>query len=303
MAALKRFGPIWLIPGDNRGKYPFCNSVYVEGARVLIDPGSDRSALTQLRDDQGVDQVWLTHWHEDHFTHLDLFDDLPLWIAKPDAAPLADLEAFLDAYDLGDDALKQLFRVILTETFHFRPRQPARTFDGDETIVLPTKPATTTVRVIETPGHTPGHCAFFFEEHGVLFTGDYDLTPFGPWYGDPGSSIEQTRRSVRILQALDAPICLTAHEDGVFEQPAAEIWDRYLQVIDERQRRYLAYLSEPRTMADIVGQWIVYRKAREPLAFFEFGERATAQKHLEALTASGQVQRHPGGEEPRWIRC
>jgi hydroxyacylglutathione hydrolase len=302
MAVPKRFGPIWLIAGDNRGKYPFCNSVYVAGARVLIDPGSDRAALIQLREDQGVDQVWLSHWHEDHITHLDLFDDLPLWIAQQDAPPLASLEAFIDSYALEDDHLRQLFAATLTETFHFSPRQPARTFDGDETVVLSTQGATTTVRVMHTPGHTPGHCAFYFEEQGVVFTGDYDLTPFGPWYGDPGSSIEQTRRSVRRLQALNAPLCLTAHEDGVFESPAAEVWDRYLQVIEHRERRYLAFLSEPRSMADIVAQWIVYRKAREPLPFFEHGERATAAKHLESLVARGQVQRLAGEGEPRWVR-
>ena len=34
--AEKHFGPIWFIPGDNEGKYPFCHSIYIEGPGILI---------------------------------------------------------------------------------------------------------------------------------------------------------------------------------------------------------------------------------------------------------------------------
>ena len=88
------FGPIWFIPGENDGKYPFCHSLYIESAGILIDPASDRKRLKELKKDPGVKEVWLSHWHEDHFMHLDLFDDLPLRIMKEDAAPLTDLELF-----------------------------------------------------------------------------------------------------------------------------------------------------------------------------------------------------------------
>ena len=74
----KSFGPIRFIPGINRGKYPYCHSLYIEDAKILIDPASDRERLKRLREEVGVEQVWLSHWHEDHFMDLDLFDDLPL---------------------------------------------------------------------------------------------------------------------------------------------------------------------------------------------------------------------------------
>jgi len=41
----KHFGPVWFIPGENKGKYPFCHSVYIEGECILIDPASDRNRL------------------------------------------------------------------------------------------------------------------------------------------------------------------------------------------------------------------------------------------------------------------
>jgi glyoxylase-like metal-dependent hydrolase (beta-lactamase superfamily II) len=44
--------------------------------------------------------------------------------------------------------------------------QPELIADGD-VLDVPGRP-----RVIHTPGHTPGHCAFLFEDRGALFTGD-----------------------------------------------------------------------------------------------------------------------------------
>ena len=38
-------GPLRLIAGGNRGRYPFCHSLYVPGAGLLIDPGADRRLI------------------------------------------------------------------------------------------------------------------------------------------------------------------------------------------------------------------------------------------------------------------
>ena len=92
----KNFGPVRFLPGPNNGKYPYCHSVFIEGAGILIDPSSDRQRLEALRDMHDVNAVWLSHWHEDHFMHLDLFDDLPLAMHAADAAFLENIEAFLE---------------------------------------------------------------------------------------------------------------------------------------------------------------------------------------------------------------
>ena len=86
----------------------------------------------------------------------------------------------------------------------------------------------------------------------MAFLGDYDLTRFGPWYGDRDGSIDETIASVRRLQQLPAKVWLTSHEDGCFEGDVAETFDRYLAVIDEREAKLLDFLAAPRTLADIV---------------------------------------------------
>lgn len=282
-----KFGPIRFIPGANRGRYPFCHSVYIEGARVLIDPSSDRELIKAIFEEDGVNAVWLSHWHEDHMMHLDLLEGVPLWIAEPDLPPLLDLETFLDWYDMEEPHYRDYWRKAMVETFHYKPRRPEGLLRPGEIMDL----GTVTVRVIPTPGHTPGHVALKFLEEDVLFIGDYDLSGFGPWYGDRFSSIEETVQSVQVLRSIPARRWIASHETGVFTEPPGELWDRYLGVIDKREERLLEVLKEPKTLEEIARSWIVYGRPREPEAFYLYGEKAIMKKHLKRLLSQGVIVR------------
>jgi hydroxyacylglutathione hydrolase len=93
------------------------------------------------------------------------------------------------------------------------------------------------------------------------------------------------------LRSLPARVWIASHEKGLFEREPGELWDDFLQVIEYREERLLALLSEPRTMTDIVEACIIYRKPREPKSFFQFGERALMGKHLERLLDQGRVRK------------
>jgi len=286
----RSFGNVRFIPGKNKGKYPFCHSLYLEGAKVLIDPASDRERLIRLREESGVEAVWLTHWHEDHFMHLDLFEDVPLYMSEPDAPMLSDIECFLDGYGIESEDMKAQWRDIVIKQFHFRPRKPAGYLRDKQVIRL----NGFTVEVIHTPGHTPGHLAFYIREPGVLFLGDYDLTKFGPWYGDRASSIQDTIRSVERLRRLEANVWIAGHETGVFDATPDILWDNYISVIGEREEKLLAFLTRSRTMEEIVNAWIVYRKPREPKEFYAFTEQAIISKHLDLLMVQSRVEKKNG---------
>ncbi len=281
-----RFGPVLFVPGSNSGKYPHCNSLYVEAdVRVVIDPASDRRRLQELLDGPGVDVAWLSHWHEDHMMHMDLFEEKKLWISEGDAPAIDDLNSFCDAYGMNA-AEKEYWAPLMVDQFHFRSRTPNRLIQAEERIDL----GGVTIDVLSTPGHTPGHCSLLFRDQEVLFLGDYDLTPFGPWYGDVGSSIDQTIESVNRLRSVPARVWIAAHEDGIFETDPGERWDTYLKVIDTRDDKLMEYLRERRTMTDIEHAGLVYGKDREPREFFLFGERRLMGKHLERLVDRGVVR-------------
>ena len=227
--------------------------------------------------------------------HLDLFEHVPLFISEEDAPQISDVELFLDGYGIENTEQRLAWREIVTSQFHFRPRIPAG-FLGEGRQNRSDK---LTIDIVASPGHTPGHLCFFFREPGVLFLGDYDLTPFGPWYGDRDSSIQDTIASIQRLKSIPAKTWLTCHEAGIFEEDPGDLWDQYLAVIDYRQNRLLDFLSEPRTMADIIDQWIVYGRPREPREFFTLAEGMIMQKHLDLLISGLMVVKE--GEHYRRI--
>ena len=51
----------------------------------------------------------------------------------------------------------------------------------------------------------------------------------------------------------------------------------------------LNFLEKPRTLDEIVNQWIIYKKPREPRELFEPGERRMIMKHLDRMTKKGTL--------------
>jgi glyoxylase-like metal-dependent hydrolase (beta-lactamase superfamily II) len=77
----------------------------------------------------------------------------------------------------------------------------AETFGDDELLEVPGRP-----RVVPTPGHTPGHCAFHFEQHGALFLGDAMCT-LNVVTGRTGPQLmprAMNESNARALESLDA---------------------------------------------------------------------------------------------------
>ena len=252
---------------------------------MLIDPASNEASLVALRDGPSVDEVWLSHYHEDHFLFVDVFEEKTLGMSERDAHALASMKDFLDYYDITDEKDRKAWEEIMNGYFRFRPRRPDRFLKDGEIIDM----GGVTVEIIATPGHTPGHLSFFIREEGVLFVGDYDLTPF-PYYGDRDSDIDQTIASVGRLRKVPARILISPHDVGVYEDDFERLWDRFLGVIEEREARLIDFLAAPRTMGNIVEARIVYGKPREPKLFYDFGEMCTMRKHVKRLMVRGLVK-------------
>ena len=90
-----------------------------------------------------------------------------------------------------------------------------------------------TVRVIATPGHSPGSVSFYLEEEGVLFSGDVVPAAGGiPIYVDPAASLASIQRLQDIpgarylLQSWDEPV------EGGRIAGAMDEGRRYIEGID-----------------------------------------------------------------------
>ncbi|MFO7569078.1 MAG: MBL fold metallo-hydrolase [Smithellaceae bacterium] len=283
----RQFGRVRLIRGDHGGKYPFNHSLYLQGdkTRVIIDPACSLQKLTALKTSDGVDCVWLSHWHEDHIRYMNLFDGCPVRLSERDFPPLTDIQIFLDWYGINSQRQRDHWEKIMLEEFNYKPVGDARFIADDEMIDL----GGLTVQVIATPGHTPGHLSFFVPEEALLFLGDYDLTSFGPWYGDVASSIEDTLLSIRRLREVPAKKWVAAHHHGLYEENPGRLWEQYENVVYERENKLIRFLEKPRTLEDIHAAWVIYGRPREPLDFYEFNEKVMIGKHLEYLLKQGRA--------------
>ncbi|ADN35098.1 beta-lactamase domain-containing protein [Methanolacinia petrolearia DSM 11571] len=181
--------PVEWIPGTGY----FSNS-YVYGS-VLIDTGATPTAVEPYRDDIGT--IVLTHCHYDHIAHLreirDMCGNPEICIHELDAPGITEPSRSLSTMfgergpDIGPD-------VILSE--------------GDEIGGL---------KVIHTPGHTPGGICLYDAEEMVLFSGDTVFADgaFGR-FDFPGGSLEQLSNSVKKLSELDVEGLCPGHGTPAF---------------------------------------------------------------------------------------
>ncbi len=272
---------IVLLQGTNGGRVPYSNSLLIEDdRRTLVDTGADTKDLKAVVSDYPPELIINTHFHFDHTRGNRFFPETKK-IAHPwEAKTLSSSNLFLAAaglYKIGEEKVTQGF---------YRQDLPIGEVDGalhDGDVLDFGK---TQFEIIHTPGHTPGHLALYCHQEGLLFAGDIDLTSFGPWYGNPGSNIEDFKSSIKKLRDLKPDIVLTGHGEPV-EDGISKRFDSYLAVFEERDQRLLAFLKEPKTVEQIIDEKIIYRRHPEPVAVYRLYEGLLIGKHLQRLLEKG----------------
>jgi glyoxylase-like metal-dependent hydrolase (beta-lactamase superfamily II) len=287
-----RIGAVTVLLGARGGKYPDGNALLVEGTheRLVIDPSLGLRARTAFR--ARVDRVLNSHCHEDHVAGNSLYPDVPWHLHEADLHAIQSLDAMVGIYGLSEPAATA-FRGLLVETFHFTPRTDAVPFKDGDVFDL----GGVRVRAIRAPGHTPGHCVFHIEQpDDLLFLADIDFSGFGPYYGDAESNLDDFERSLAVLRKIEARGYVTSHKPMLIRERAEflERIDRYAAVIVDRDRRLLAYLSEPHSMDEIVAHRFIYRPEDE-ISYADDAERRHMVQHLERMLRDGRVREVAAG--------
>ena len=295
-------GPVHVLVGHRGGRYPDGNSILVKGsdATAIVDPAvglwERREKLPQ------VDLILGSHCHEDHIAANPLFPEAPVHLHEADAVGLSDLDAMLAIYGF-EGPTSEGFRQVLVDQFHYEPRAEVELLGDGDVIDL----GGVEVEVLHTPGHTRGHCCFLVRwqeggrERRLLYLGDIELTSFGPYYGDAWSDLEAFEQSLARVRAIEADWYATFHHIGVLEGRAAflERLDVFEAKIADREERLLAFLAEPRSMADITEHRFVYRPG-DDVPWADSTERRSAEQHLARWVQQGVVKELGEG---RWQRA
>jgi glyoxylase-like metal-dependent hydrolase (beta-lactamase superfamily II) len=273
--------------GAERGKYPQGNSLFVRGREesLVIDPSLGllprKGALLP------ADRVLNSHCHEDHVAGNHLFPDVPWHVHEADLPGLQSFAGFLAIFGYDDADVAAGWAQLVRERFHYTERPDAKAFRDGDVFELG---GGVRVRVIHTPGHTRGHSALYVEPDAVLYLGDIDLSSFGPYYGDAWSDLEDFERSLARVRGIEARHYATFHHIGVVDRPTfLERLDRFAAVIGDRERRLLAFLSEPRTLEQVAEHRFVYRRT-DPVPFAGPVERRSMSQHIARLVRQGRVR-------------
>jgi glyoxylase-like metal-dependent hydrolase (beta-lactamase superfamily II) len=281
---IELFPNIFYVPGQNNSRYPYCACLYLKGQnmRLLIDAGMGASHLAPLKK-QGIDILILTHCHIDHRLTRREIPDVPVWCHEADATFLNDPNLFYTAIGLPRSGLNLAGRLGYTagmfgiEVSHY--------LDDKDRIDL----GGITLKTIHTPGHTPGHLAFFIPEADLLFAADVDLTSFGPFYGHDFADIDDFLRSIERLKQQNASTVATGHS-GPFNAQVMEKFDAYEEIIYRRDRLILEQLTQPRTLDDFRGHNLIFRAYPDFPDLMRWFELVHIEKHLERLKTMGKVR-------------
>ncbi|MET8123254.1 MBL fold metallo-hydrolase [Micromonospora sp. NPDC005189] len=180
------------------------NNVWVIGDDsecVVLDAPHDVAAILALVGDRQVKAILATHAHDDHVR------------VAPELAEATGAPVLLHAADR-----------VLWDMVHPHLPPHGELHDGQSIEV-----AGTTLRVLHTPGHSPGACSFHAPDLSVVFTGD-TLFAGGPGAtGRSYSDFDTIVRSIRtrLLTLPAETIVHTGHGDDTTigaEAPHLEEW-------------------------------------------------------------------------------
>ena len=180
---------MYIIPESKFCNVPLSSHVFIlktaRGLWLVESSGSPDDLLRELHsmkvDPRSIKGVFITHGHFDHVLGLSAFQDsaVPIYIHRND------LHLLRESLRIKASKLK------------------VHLINGEELFNLSEE---ISMKVIHTPGHTPGSVCFYIPEVKLLFTGDTVFT--GGYVGRtdlPGGNFSQLCCSIKALSAL--PIC------------------------------------------------------------------------------------------------
>lgn len=253
------------------GKYfPFSNSYFInDRLKILIDSGAGEKSLKPLAD-KGIDILINSHYHVDHTLNNNMFKNSKIYAHHLDTPAIKSIRYF------------KLFTGIDERSPYYKRSKVDITLNDGDII----DSGNVKLKVIHTPGYTPGHLCFYCEEESVLISGDIDLSSFGPSYPNYMSDIDDFIISIKRIIELNPSIILSGFGE-IIRDNIKERLIEYLNKIYEREKRILKTLNRPKSIEEIASEKLIYNK--HPDNWFVITEKIMVEKHLNRMLKNGII--------------
>jgi glyoxylase-like metal-dependent hydrolase (beta-lactamase superfamily II) len=280
---------LFFVSGEQGGRFPYSNGLMIDsGLKVLVDTGFGLSRREAILEAGKVDVIINTHFHLDHAYGNKFFPEAQIWAHTLDAPALRSPEQFM-AYT-GFRGLNDF-----PDPLNFPGGPSGREVDRELVDGEVLNFRDVALQVVHTPGHTRGHIALFEPQASLLFSGDIDLSPFGPWYGNVSSDLDEFVGSIKRLIELKPKILVTSHA-GIVTDNIAKRLKEYAEKIDLRDEQILQHLHVSKTISELLDMKIIFHHYPEPQRVYRFFEETMLDKHLQRLKRQEKVSIKSNGK-------
>lgn len=290
----EEYKDICFIEGQNKGRYPYSHSLLIKD--WIIDTGISSGFMRKLLREVPINNVLLSHWHEDHINGNRFLPNAKYFCHIEDQPVIEDVKKMYEYYSITQIPEQiELFDTILAG-LRLENIKVEKNIDDNDIIQIGDLYK---LNVIHTPGHTKGHCCFYEENSKIAFLADIDLSGLGPWYGAIDSSVMDFEESIEKIEKLDIEVAVSSHLGVVSgSSTIKKKLEEYKSIIYKRDERILEYFSEtkPINPHDLVEKNIVYKNyENEYKVYLLLAEKVMIQKHFDKFLKKNIIQQEGRG--------
>ncbi|MBC2717211.1 MAG: MBL fold metallo-hydrolase [Desulfobacteraceae bacterium] len=282
---------LYLIEGDNKARFPFCNSFLITGNEtVLIDTGIGEEKLKEIDKTKRIDRVLISHSHPDHIAGYAVLRDRYLMLPEETGDEVNDLVK-LGTRFTGSTENGIKWAAFVKNVLSIKPlRDPDARYGNGDILDF----GSVRLEAVHVPGHLNDHYCFFDQESKTLLSTDIDFSTFGPWYGNPECSIEPFMEGIRKVMTFPYEQVCSSHKLPIKGPAAADAFEQFLAMFDRHRQLILGLCGLPAALDQMVEISPFYSNKLKGTIVQDVFEKNMIQKNLELLIRDGRVVNENG---------